>query len=162
MHWLGTAVRFERLHSLRPTRHAMRPALVLAALLALSACRSSGPPAPAAAGDPVMAEQIVGRWEMNRVLDRGDDVTAIHNPSGNRYVELRADGTFESGGDPYGVNTGTWSLDPGYNELSLESDLGSADDTYWIVTLDGDAMEWAGVRSETARRFRILSRRTDG
>lgn len=96
---------------------------------------------------------------MARVLDRGTDATDLHNPGGDRYVLLRADGTFESGGEPYGRNTGRWRLDPGYDELTLDSDLGAADDTFWIVTLDGDTMEWAGVRSETARRFRIVSRR---
>ena len=93
------------------------------------------------------------------MLDRGADATDVHNPSGDRYVELRDDGTFESGGQPYGLNTGRWTFDPAYNELMLMSDLGDADDTYWIVTLDGDEMEWAGVRSEVARRIRILSRR---
>ena len=139
----------------------MRCLLASLVLLLLAACGTASPPDRAAAvvTAPTMAERVVGRWEMNRVLDRGADATAVHNPAGDRYVELRADGTFESGGRPYGRHTGRWTLDPAYNELILESDLGDADDSYWIVTLDGDEMEWAGVRSETARRFRILSRR---
>ena len=138
-----------------------RPLALLLLAVGLAACRSSAPPAPAAptpALGPV-ERQIVGRWEMDRVLDRGDDVTGVHNPAGDRYVVLSADGTFESGGEPYGINTGHWYFDPGYNELTLDSDLGPADDSYWIVTVEGDEMEWAGVRSATARRFRILARR---
>ena len=138
----------------------MRRLLAVAALLSLAACRTTAPPDPSpVVRAPTMADRVVGRWEMDRVLDRGEDATDVHNPAGDRYVELRADGTFESGGQPYGRNTGRWTLDPAYNELTLESDLGDADDSYWIVSLDGDRMEWAGVRSETARRFRILSRR---
>lgn len=134
--------------------------LAAAALLALSACRSAAPAPPA--GGPALGPveaQLVGRWTMERVLDRGDDVTGVHNPAGDRYVVLHADGSFESGGEPYGLNTGRWYFDPGYNELTLDSDLGDADDTFWIVEVEGDRMEWAGVRSETARRFRIVSRR---
>lgn len=138
----------------------MRRFLVLPLLL-VAACTSTAPPStPTPPGSVApLAERVVGRWEMERVLERGADVTDIHNPGGDRYVVLHADGTFESGGQPYGRNTGRWTLDPSYNELTLESDLGDDDDTFWIVTLDGEVMEWAGVRSETARRFRILSRR---
>ncbi len=139
----------------------MRRSIALLVLLPLAACRTAAPPertAPVVSA-PTMAERVVGRWQMDRVLDRGNDATDLHNPAGDRYVELRADGTFESGGQPYGRNTGRWTFDPGYNELILESDLGDADDSYWIVSMDGDEMEWAGVRSETARRFRIFSRR---
>ena len=135
--------------------------LVVVCAVGLGACRTAGPaePVPAAfALSPAEAE-MVGRWAMDRVLDRGQDVTAVHNPAGDRYVVLRPDGTFESGGQPYGHHTGRWYFDPGHRELVLDSDLGEADDTYWIVTVDGDAMEWAGVRSATARRFRILARR---
>ena len=135
---------------------------VLLVALGLAGCRSSAPapaPEPLAPGLSRAEAQIVGRWEMDRVLDRGQDATAVHNPNGDRYVVLRPDGTFESGGRPYGTNTGVWTYDAGYRELTLDSDLGEADDTFWIVTVDGDEMEWAGVRTETARRFRIFARR---
>lgn len=130
--------------------------LLVFPLLAVAACTSTAPLAPPVS---TMAERVVGRWEMERVLDRGTDASDIHNPGGDRYVLLRADGSFESGGQPYGRNTGRWTLDPAYDELMLDSDLGDADDSYWIVTVEGDEMEWAGVRTETARRFRIVSRR---
>ena len=137
----------------------------LAVLVALgvTGCRSSAPvapPEPVPEGPTRAEARLVGRWEMDRVLDRGDDATATHNPAGDRYVVLRADGTFESGGQPYGTNTGRWTYEPTYRELTLDSDLGEADDTYWIVTVEDDVMEWAGVRSETARRFRIFARRS--
>ena len=98
---------------------------------------------------------------MERVLDCGTDTTDAHNPADDRYVVPRADGSFESGGQPYGLNTGRWYFNPAYNELTLDSDLGDADDTFWIVTVEGRQMEWAGVWSETARRFRIFARRAD-
>ena len=142
------------------------PPTLLAALvlLGLAGCRTTAPvaepePVPEAAELGAFESQLVGRWEMERVLDRGADATEIHNPGGDRYVVLRADGTFESGGQPYGTNTGAWSYDSEFRELVLDSDLGEADDTFWIVNVQDDVMEWAGVRTETARRFRIISRR---
>ena len=128
-------------------------------LLALVTLAASGCVTTASSSGTSSDRALVGRWDMERITDGRTDVTAEANPAGDRFITLHADGTFESGGQPYGRNTGRWTLDPAYNELILESDLGDADDSYWIVTLDGDEMEWAGVRSETARRFRILSRR---
>ena len=43
--------------------------------------------------------------------------------------------------------------------LGLDSDLGPDNDSVWEVTLRGDVMEWRGVGSDYARRFRITSRR---
>ena len=140
----------------------LRLVSALALVAVLGGCRSSAPTAPPVpSASAPLADRIVGRWTMERVLERGRDVTETHNPAGDRYVVLRADRTFESGGEPYGRNAGRWTLDPGYNELTLDSDLGDADDTSWIVALEGDRMEWAGVGTPTARRFRILSQRAD-
>ncbi len=102
---------------------------------------------------------LVGRWAMERVLDQGADVSAEANPARDRYIVLRPDGTFESGGQPYGRNTGTWVYNTRTRRLGLDSDLGPDDDSTWAVSLRGDTMEWAGVGSEFARRFRITSRR---
>lgn len=96
---------------------------------------------------------------MERITDQGEDVSDEHNPAGDRYIVLRADGLFESGGEPYGRNTGRWTYDPARRELGLDSDAGPDDDSRWIVRLDGDRMEWSGVGSDFARRFRITSRR---
>lgn len=98
---------------------------------------------------------------MERIYDDGTDVSEEHNPAGDRYIVLRADGQFESGGQPYGRNTGRWTYDPESQELGLDSDAGAQDDSRWSVRLRGDVMEWSGVGSEFARRFRITSRRVN-
>ncbi len=109
-------------------------------------------------GAPVR-DLLVGRWDMTGVYERGQNVTDQHDPAGDRFIELRADGTFESGGQPYGRNTGRWTYDHNRRDLVLDSDLGSGDDSQWVVTLRGDEMEWGGAGSEFARRFRITSQR---
>ena len=96
---------------------------------------------------------------MERVLDDGVDVSAEANPARDRYLVLHADGTFESGGQPYGRNDGLWVYRDGTRRLGLDSDLGPDNDSVWEVTLRGDVMEWRGVGSDYARRFRITSRR---
>lgn len=128
-----------------------RTALALAALLAFAGCATMSATAT--------RDALVGRWDMDRITDRGADVSDEHNPAGDRYIVLRTDGTFESGGQPYGRNTGRWTYDPARRELGLDSDAGPDDDSIWTVTLRGDTMEWGGVGSEYARRFRIVSRR---
>ena len=102
--------------------------------------------------------QIDGDSEL---LDGDTDVTDEQNPAGDRYIVLRADGTFESGGQPYGRNTGRWVYNPRTRRLGLDSDLGPDDDSVWSVTIRGDVMTWEGEGSDYARRFTITSRRAD-
>ncbi len=125
--------------------------LVLAALVVTGCATTSAPVS--------ISSPLVGRWAMERVLDDGADVSATANPAGDRFVVLHADGTFESGGQPYGRNTGRWVYNDRTRRLGLDSDLGPDDDSVWTVSLRGDTMEWTGVGSAFARRFQITSRR---
>lgn len=109
--------------------------------------------------DGALTDALVGRWTMATVVQDGRDVTAEHNPAGDRYVVFHADGTFETGGTPYGRNTGRWTFDEGTQELYLDSDAGEGDDSYWTVTFDGDAMRWQGARSEFTERFVVTHMR---
>jgi hypothetical protein len=43
---------------------------------------------------------------MHQVVQNGAVVSDEHNPQKNRYITFNKDGSFESGGDPYGTNTG--------------------------------------------------------
>ncbi len=104
----------------------------------------------------VQSDSIIGRWEMDKIVVDGDnDVSEEHNPKKNRYIVFNEDGTFKSGGDPYGENTGKWTLDAENNELYLDSDVGEDDDSYWIIKIDGDNMHWQGARFEFSKRFQI-------
>ena len=103
-----------------------------------------------------MADQVIGRWKMEKiVLDGTDDVTAEHNPADNRFFIFKPDNTFESGGDPHGRNTGKWTIDESTGRLYIDSDAGENDDSYWIVTVDGDRMHWQGTHFEFNSRFAI-------
>ena len=140
------------------------PRLIALAVLALalSACASTPRtlPLPSENTDGVPAErQLVGRWTMEAVYESGNDVSGVHNPSRNRWIELRADHSFASGGDPYGPNTGVWTYDADSATLEIVSDLGPDDDSVWTVSLRGPEMTWRGVGSARAERFVIVARR---
>ncbi len=99
-------------------------------------------------------DQILGRWEMSKVLQTGKDVTDQHNPERNRFINFNPDGTFESGGDPFGPNTGKYSFDEKGN-LYLDSDAGPDDDSSWLVNISENEMIWKGLANEFAREFEL-------
>ena len=121
--------------------------LLVVSFLAFAACSTARVP---------MSELIVGHWNMKKViLDKTDDVTSEHNPEENRFVKFKANHTYESGGDPYGPSSGKWTLDRSSGVLHIDSDAGEDDDSYWIVTIDGDKMHWQGTHFEFNSRFAI-------
>ena len=105
--------------------------------------------------DAIEATDLIGMWLMGPVLEDTSEVTDVHNPALNRWIELQQEGTFESGGAPYGFNSGNWSYDNEQGELYLDSDAGEEDDSYWVVHVKGDTMSWKGARTDFAKRFTI-------
>jgi len=93
---------------------------------------------------------------MHEVLQEGKDVSEEHNPYNERYLVLRSDSTFETGGRPFGKNTGKYHYHSEDQILFLDSDAGPEDDSRWKVTLRRDTMHWEGVGSEWAEDFEII------
>ena len=99
-------------------------------------------------------EKILGKWYMSKVYELDQDVTAKHNPQNNRWIDFNSNGTFKSGGDPVGENTGKWSI-KNDSTLFIDSDAGENDDSYWVLNFDGDNMKWQGAKFEFNKRFII-------
>jgi hypothetical protein len=106
-------------------------------------------------------QKLEGKWMMHQVLQDGNDVTEEHNPQRDRYIVFWEDGIFESGGSPYGSNTGNYTYTPEEGSLFLDSDAGPDDDSRWKVTIQQDTMKWQGVGGEWANRFQIIHHRSD-
>ena len=102
-----------------------------------------------------LKEKISGKWYMSKVYEMGDDVTTRHNPQNKRWIQFNVNGTFESGGEPAGYNTGKWSIDLNNNILFLDSDAGEDDDSYWILKFEDNVMKWQGTKFEFNKRFKI-------
>jgi hypothetical protein len=101
-------------------------------------------------------EEITGKWFMYKVIQDGQDVTSEHNPHDERYLILNSDSSFESGGKPFGTNTGRYLFNSEELTLFLDSDSGSEDDSQWKVTFQGDTMHWQGYGSEWAKGFELI------
>ena len=104
---------------------------------------------------PLLSKKIVGTWKMEQVLDLGNDVSSEHNPNQDRWVTFYKDHTFKSGGGPFGENTGKWELDENTATLYLDSDAGEDDDSYWVVHINTNDMEWKGTKFDFAKRFTL-------
>ena len=133
----------------------MRALIILVALLLIAQTGCSSPDESASMPQEVNND-LLGIWIMGKVYQDSLDVTDEHNPALNRWIALDQEGTFESGGAPYGYNSGKWSFSSSSDELYLDSDAGEGDDSYWIVSTADTTMEWQGARSEFTSQFKIL------
>ena len=102
-----------------------------------------------------ISKQLKGTWAMEKVYDNATDVTAQHNPNADRWISFAKDGSFKSGGTPIGENTGQWRYTEANNQLYLDSDIGEEDDSYWLIQINKDSMNWAGLRTSFAERFKL-------
>jgi hypothetical protein len=100
--------------------------------------------------------EILGTWLMQEVIQDGEDVTSEHDPYDERFMIFREDSTFESGGRPYGSNTGRYVYNSADNTLFLDSDAGPEDDSQWKVSIQADTMHWQGYGSEWAEAFELI------
>ena len=126
--------------------------LLLCLLLQTVGCSSPDQASPVT---QEASSDLQGMWIMGKVYQDTLDVTDEHNPALNRWIVFNDDGTFESGGAPYGYNSGSWSLDNSSSELYLDSDAGEGDDSYWIIEDADTMMQWQGARSDFTSQFKL-------
>jgi hypothetical protein len=100
--------------------------------------------------------EITGKWLMYKVIQDGQNVTSEHDPYDERFLILKSDSSFESGGRPFGKNTGRYVFSSVDHTLFLDSDIGPEDDSQWKVTIQGDTMQWRGYGSEWAKGFELF------
>jgi len=126
------------------------------ALLLLSACTML-----ACSQSTSSSTAIGGKWWMGQLFDGTIDVTSQHNPALNRWIDFRPDGTYVSGGEPYGDNSGKWSFIQQNEQkvLFFDSDAGEGDDSYWLISIDGESMRWKGTNSDFTERFTVYHQR---
>ena len=121
---------------------------ILGLLIFIFACQSTE--------NAVHDSSLHGEWMMHAVIQQGNDVTAEHNPEKDRYIIFKEDGTFESGGSPWGKNTGKFTFNETDKSLFLDSDVGEEDDSNWEVNFQGDTLQWQGVGTAWAEDFQII------
>ena len=102
--------------------------------------------------------KIIGIWMMEKVYEYDNDVTEKHNPKNNRWIEFKADGSFISDGDPFGRNTGRWTVDNTKSILYIDSDVDD-DDSEWKVTFENDEVIWTGIGHPRKENTKIVHRR---
>lgn len=95
---------------------------------------------------------------MKIVMDGTANMTDQHNPNKDRWIEFKADGTFESGGTPYGSNTGKFEIDEENRILNIYSDTEN-DDSDWAINIDEDFMTWQGRGSLREMEFKLTHQR---
>jgi hypothetical protein len=117
----------------------MRKSLILAGLILVSiSCQQS----------KSLRVQLTGKWRIQKILIYDEDVSAVQNPDKERWISFDREGRFASGGEPYGENSGTFSLGGDDHMLLLGSDAGAGDDSYWHIEISEDTLVMHGVGTE--------------
>lgn len=93
-------------------------------------------------------KELLATWKMVKVVEKGNDITTKLNPNNDRWITFKEDLHFESGGTPYGSNTGTFTLDQEKGILSLFSNAGEGDNSQWQIRIAQDSMVWKGIGTE--------------
>lgn len=121
---------------------------IILAVLALASCSQS----------ENLEEKIIGTWTMEKVYEYDSDVTEKHDPKDERWIEIKADGTFVSDGEPFGRNTGRWSADNEKSLLFIDSEVDD-DDSEWKVTFDQDHTTWTGIGHPRKENTKLVHKR---
>lgn len=108
-----------------------------------------------------ISEKIIGKWKMEQVLEGDQDISKDLNPDNDRWIAFKPNGTFASGGGPYGGNTGKYSIDDETETIFLDSDAGEDDDSKWTVTFEGDKLVMSGVGTERQGKTKVISVRVE-
>ncbi|MBV6640699.1 MAG: hypothetical protein KI791_08275 [Cyclobacteriaceae bacterium] len=118
--------------------------LAIFSIFILASCADSQSP----------GKQILGKWNMEKVMEGDKNVSQIHNPEGNRWIKFNRNGSFETGGDPFGYNDGNWKLD---DQLVLFLDSREEnDDSEWRLSIAGDQMTWTGIGTPRQESFKLV------
>ena len=102
---------------------------------------------------------IVGKWKMVTVLEGNQDITPVHNPNNDRWIEFKEDGTFESGGGPQGENSGIYQVDNQANTLFLDSDAGDGDDSNWRLQFREHLLYMRGIGTNRQEMTTVICER---
>lgn len=101
-------------------------------------------------------DKLIGKWIMYKVIQDEQDATLEHNPYNERFIIFKSNDSFESGGRPFGKNSGKYVFNSADQTLLLDSDVGPEDDSQWKVTFFSDTMHWQGYGSEWAKGFELI------
>jgi hypothetical protein len=101
--------------------------------------------------------QIIGKWKMVTVLEGNQDITPMLNPENDRWIEFKADRTFESGGGPTGANAGSYKVNEDDKTLHLDSDAGEGDDSNWRIQFREDLLYMRGIGTNRQEMTTVIS-----
>jgi len=110
----------------------------------------------ACSSQPNLRDDLSGTWNMIGVKIYDQDANSELNPTGDRWLQFRTDGTFTSGSSDEQENAGTYILEESTRALSLDSDAGPGDDSYWKISLKGDTLLMRGVGTERQERSEVI------
>jgi len=92
---------------------------------------------------------------MHKGYQNGKDLSEIHNPSKSRWVKFANSGQYASGGEPYNLSMGKWTIEE--DVLQMTSD--GNQDSRWKISIDGNKLTWEGTGNKDMEGFTFILKR---
>ncbi len=89
--------------------------------------------------------EIMGRWEVVKVTENEQDITASFDNNAQRWIEFVSDDRYNSDGYPFGRYDGEYQLNESSGSLFLKSGSTGTKGIKWIVSYDGEFLILKGT-----------------
>jgi len=104
------------------------------------------------------ADQIQGLWDLEKVIQKEQDITNNYDPNNKAYLFIRWDRLYIERTAEATRNTGFWYIDLHHPELQLISHNKSKEYKKWRISFDDSKMTWVGLDEDNKDLILIYSR----
>lgn len=102
---------------------------------------------------------LTATWELGNVYENQVNVTNRENPNRDRFITFYPNGTFVSGGAPYGDLSGKWIITEEKTLRIIPDKEGEVGSSEWNVSFDKEIMNWTGTIKSGLDRFELSWRK---
>ena len=104
-------------------------------------------------------DNLLGIWDLEKVIEGEDNVTEKYDPNSNRYLFLRWDRIFISENEPDGRRTGVYRVHGHRSEIELTYYGDDCEREYWAVELndENDILKFSNANTDKIMEYKRVN-----